>query len=98
MNRYWLQKKEMAPGCEPLLVRQIMEVLQPHVYGQSLAGAGGGGFLCLLTKEPRNRVALQEILAEAAVGEHNPRIGQLLQRRGMLCRLGNDGEINTETS
>ncbi|XP_060537497.1 L-fucose kinase isoform X6 [Pantherophis guttatus] len=67
MNRYWLQKKEMAPGCEPLLVRQIMEVLQPHVYGQSLAGAGGGGFLCLVTKEPRNRVALQEILAEAAV-------------------------------
>ncbi|XP_032086652.1 L-fucose kinase [Thamnophis elegans] len=67
MNRYWLQKKEMAPGCEPLVVQQIMEVLQPHVYGQSLAGAGGGGFLFLVTKEPRNRVALQEILAEAAV-------------------------------
>ncbi|KAL7978778.1 hypothetical protein Chor_013267 [Crotalus horridus] len=67
LNRYWLQKKEMAPGCEPLVVRQIMEMLQPHVYGQSLAGAGGGGFLCLVTKEPRNRVALQEILAEAAV-------------------------------
>ncbi|XP_026570118.1 L-fucose kinase isoform X1 [Pseudonaja textilis] len=67
MNRYWLQKKQMAPGCEPLVVRQIMEVLQPHVYGQSLAGAGGGGFLCLVTKEPRNWVALREVLAEAAV-------------------------------
>ncbi|KAM3829017.1 L-fucose kinase isoform 2-T2 [Vipera latastei] len=67
VNRYWLQKKEMAPGCEPLVVRQVMEMLQPHVYGQSLAGAGGGGFLYLVTKEPRNRVPLQEILAEAAV-------------------------------
>ncbi|KAM6430681.1 L-fucose kinase isoform 1-T1 [Liasis olivaceus] len=67
VNRYWLQKKKMAPGCEPLVVRRIMDVLQPYVYGQSLAGAGGGGFLCLLTREPRSQVAFQEILAEAAV-------------------------------
>nr|XP_028595272.1 L-fucose kinase isoform X2 [Podarcis muralis] len=64
MNHYWLQKKNMAPGCEPLAVRRMMEVLQPHVYGQSMAGAGGGGFLYVLTKEPRNQEALQRILME----------------------------------
>ncbi|XP_044289983.1 L-fucose kinase isoform X2 [Varanus komodoensis] len=64
MNRYWLQKKAMAPGCEPLAVRRMMKVLRPHVYGQSLAGAGGGGFLYLLAKEPRQEEVLQRILAE----------------------------------
>uniref|UniRef100_A0A7M4E1V4 Fucose kinase n=1 Tax=Crocodylus porosus TaxID=8502 RepID=A0A7M4E1V4_CROPO len=54
----------MAPGCEPLAVRHMMEALQPYVYGQSLAGAGGGGFLCVLTKEPRQKEALQHILAK----------------------------------
>ncbi|XP_047135189.1 L-fucose kinase isoform X1 [Hydra vulgaris] len=51
LNEYWKQKKLMAHGCEPNVVRTIMDVLQPYVYGQSLAGAGGGGFLYLITKE-----------------------------------------------
>ncbi|KYO37017.1 L-fucose kinase isoform C [Alligator mississippiensis] len=64
LNRYWQQKKCMAPGCEPLAVKHMMEALQPYVHGQSLAGAGGGGFLCVLTKEPRQKEALQHILAK----------------------------------
>ncbi|XP_062997600.1 L-fucose kinase isoform X2 [Elgaria multicarinata webbii] len=64
IDQYWLQKKKMAPGCEPLAVQRMMEVLQPYVHGQSLAGAGGGGFLYILTKEPRKKEALQRILAE----------------------------------
>ena len=67
LTSYWEQKKLMAPGCEPLLVRLLMDVLAPHVHGQSLAGAGGGGFLCLLTKEPRQKEALEAVLAKTEV-------------------------------
>lgn len=58
----------MAPGCEPLAVRRLMDILAPHVHGQSLAGAGGGGFLYLLTKEPRQKEALESLLATTEVG------------------------------
>ncbi|NWX91313.1 FUK kinase, partial [Nothoprocta pentlandii] len=64
LNRYWQQKKCMAPGCEPLAVGRLMAALQPHVYGQCLAGAGGGGFLYVLTKAPRQEEALLQILAK----------------------------------
>ncbi|XP_040592823.1 L-fucose kinase isoform X2 [Mesocricetus auratus] len=64
LTSYWEQKKLMAPGCEPLAVRRMMDILAPHVYGQSLAGAGGGGFLYLLTKEPRQKEALEAVLAK----------------------------------
>lgn len=57
----------MAPGCEPLAVRRMMNILAPHVYGQSLAGAGGGGFLYLLTKEPRQKESLEALLAKTEV-------------------------------
>ncbi|XP_016051894.1 PREDICTED: L-fucose kinase isoform X1 [Miniopterus natalensis] len=62
LTLYWEQKKLMAPGSEPLAVRRMMDVLAPHVYGQSLAGAGGGGFLYLLTKEPKQKEVLEAVL------------------------------------
>lgn len=62
MNTYWQQKKLMAPGCEPAAVRSMMNALQPLSLGQSLAGAGGGGFLFLLTREPQQKEAVREIL------------------------------------
>uniref|UniRef100_A0A667Y7G6 Fucose kinase n=1 Tax=Myripristis murdjan TaxID=586833 RepID=A0A667Y7G6_9TELE len=58
----FLQKKLMAPGCEPASVRSMMEALRPLVLGQSLAGAGGGGFLYLLTREPRQQQAVLQLL------------------------------------
>ncbi|XP_075393744.1 L-fucose kinase [Tenrec ecaudatus] len=64
LTSYWAQKKLMAPGCEPLAVRHMMDILAPHVHGQSLAGAGGGGFLYLLTKEPRQKETLEALLAQ----------------------------------
>ncbi|KAG8523673.1 L-fucose kinase [Galemys pyrenaicus] len=64
LTLYWEQKKLMAPGSEPLSVRRIMDVLAPHVHGQSLAGAGGGGFLYVLTKEPQQKEALEAVLAK----------------------------------
>ncbi|XP_078023779.1 L-fucose kinase [Epinephelus lanceolatus] len=62
LDRSWQQKKLMAPGCEPASVRAMMDALRPLVLGQSLAGAGGGGFLYLLTREPRQQQAVLQVL------------------------------------
>lgn len=67
LTSYWEQKKLMAPGCEPLAVQRMMDVLAPYAFGQSLAGAGGGGFLYLLTKEPRQKEVLEAVLAKVEV-------------------------------
>ncbi|XP_032926040.1 L-fucose kinase isoform X1 [Catharus ustulatus] len=64
LDCYWQQKKCMAPGCEPLAVGRMMDALRPYVYGQCLAGAGGGGFLYILTKAPQQKEALHQILAD----------------------------------
>ncbi|KAM9495286.1 L-fucose kinase isoform 2-T2 [Clarias gariepinus] len=62
MNRYWQQKKAMAPGCEPAAVRTMMDALQRIALGQSLAGAGGGGFLFILTRDSQQEEKVQQIL------------------------------------
>ena len=52
----------MAEGCEPEFVAQMIASFQDDIYGASLAGAGGGGFLILLTKEPNVIEILQKKL------------------------------------
>uniref|UniRef100_A0A3Q2PSS2 Fucose kinase n=1 Tax=Fundulus heteroclitus TaxID=8078 RepID=A0A3Q2PSS2_FUNHE len=64
LDRSWQQKKLMAPGCEPASVRTMMEALRPLVLGQSLAGAGGGGFLYLVTRDPRQQQAVLQVLRD----------------------------------
>ncbi|XP_062402786.1 L-fucose kinase isoform X1 [Sardina pilchardus] len=63
LDRYWQQKKVMAPGCEPAAVRSMMTALRPLTLGQSLAGAGGGGFLYLLTRDARQEEAVRQVLS-----------------------------------
>ncbi|XP_033897198.1 L-fucose kinase isoform X1 [Acipenser ruthenus] len=62
LDRYWQQKKLMARGCEPAALCAMMAALRPLALGQSLAGAGGGGFLYLLTREPRQGDRVRDTL------------------------------------
>jgi len=55
LDRYWRIKKALAPGSEPAMVGALLHALKPYVLGASLAGAGGGGFLVALLKEPLDR-------------------------------------------
>jgi len=69
MSDYWQLKKRMAPGCEPELVTRIMKAMEPHVLGMSLAGAGGGGFMYLLTKKPGSVELVRNVLTGVQVDD-----------------------------
>ena len=45
----------------------MMRLLEPHVHGQALCGAGGGGFLSIVTKEPMSCEAVRSVLALGGV-------------------------------
>ncbi|KYQ89136.1 L-fucose kinase [Tieghemostelium lacteum] len=52
LNEYWIQKKYMASGAEPTRVSNLIKILSPYSHGIALAGAGGGGFMIAISKEP----------------------------------------------
>ncbi|XP_069822471.1 L-fucose kinase isoform X2 [Dendropsophus ebraccatus] len=93
LSTYWQQKKCMAPGCEPLAVRKIMDTLEPHVYGQSLAGAGGGGYLYILTKEPNQRDILQSLLERTQGLERCSIHTVQLEKETFMVRPESDGGV-----
>ena len=67
LETYWEQKKLMAPGCEPIVVSKMLRYLRPHLLGACMAGAGGGGFLYLLMREPSAENVVQEELSRIPV-------------------------------
>lgn len=62
LNAYWEQKKRMAPMAEPVSVTAMLAAIRPHIYGASLCGAGGGGFLVGVSKEPRAQALIERVL------------------------------------
>ncbi len=42
----------------------MMDIMAPHVYGQSLAGAGGGGFMYVISKEPGQGSFLRSLVSK----------------------------------
>ena len=51
----------MATDAEPPHVTALMKILEPHVHGMSLCGAGGGGFMVMITKQPKALEMIQEV-------------------------------------
>ncbi|CAJ1433668.1 unnamed protein product [Effrenium voratum] len=62
LSEYWAQKRVMAPGCEPKMVRPLRDL--PGLLGFSLCGAGGGGFATLLFAEGNQLQAVRTALKE----------------------------------
>lgn len=55
-------KKILAPGCETATIAKLMAASRPFAYGMCMAGAGGGGFLYVLTKDANHKHLLMDIL------------------------------------
>jgi fucokinase len=66
VDQYWAQKKVMAPGCEPPVATKIMAVLRPMAHGLCMCGAGGGGFMYAVMKEPDMDDKVREVLGKHA--------------------------------
>lgn len=63
---YWNQKKSMVPhGTEPQVVGELLQYLHSSnlLYAGWLAGAGGGGFLYLITRNTNQFSTIKEILS-----------------------------------
>ena len=67
LNRYWLNKKALDPGSTNPIVESIIARIAPWTSAVSLCGAGGGGFMLIVTRSPAARDKLR-----AALERHPP--------------------------
>lgn len=89
LNRYRQQKRVMAPSCEPEHVRRLMKALEARVVGMALCGAGGGGFLVLVTKRGEDMEGVQEVVEEQCVDAYVAMVG--VDEEGLSVRVEEAG-------
>ena len=66
----WMQNKALDSGTNPPSVEAIIEQIKDYTIGYKLPGAGGGGYLYMVAKDPQAAGCIRRILTENAP---NPR-------------------------
>ncbi len=70
LRRSWDLNQRIDPGSNPPAVRAILEQVAPHVAAAKLTGAGGGGYLLMLARDPASARAIRD---ELGANPPNPR-------------------------
>lgn len=62
VRKTWLQNQAIDSGTNPESVRRITELIDDLCLGYKLAGAGGGGYLYMVAKDPDAAARIKQIL------------------------------------
>lgn len=66
VGKTWLQNKALDSGTNPPEVEAIIEQIKDYTLGYKLPGAGGGGYLYMVAKDPQAAGYIRRILTERA--------------------------------
>ncbi|MDR3792632.1 MAG: bifunctional fucokinase/fucose-1-phosphate guanylyltransferase [Terracidiphilus sp.] len=72
LNRHWHLNQILDPHTTNAPIEELLGRARPWIYGAKLAGAGGGGFLILLARDPDAASELRRALSGNAFAGANP--------------------------
>ena len=80
----WQQKKQLDSGTNPPEVQQIINLIKDYALGYKLPGAGGGGYLYIVAKDPEAAVRIKQILNENRVNDRARFVAMALSEDGFV--------------
>jgi galactokinase/mevalonate kinase-like predicted kinase len=60
----WEQNQALDPGANPPSIQKIINMIHDHALGYKLPGAGGGGYLYIVAKDPQAAACIRRILTD----------------------------------
>ncbi|MBD9094462.1 MAG: bifunctional fucokinase/L-fucose-1-P-guanylyltransferase [Bacteroides oleiciplenus] len=64
IGKTWIQNKALDCGTNPPAVEAIINRIKDYTLGYKLPGAGGGGYLYMVAKDPQAALRIREILMQ----------------------------------
>ncbi len=67
IGKTWEQNRLLDSGTDPDSVNMITEKIKDLCHGYKLPGAGGGGYLYMIAKDPEAAVRIKNILSQEQI-------------------------------
>ncbi len=64
VNRTWEQKQQLDSGTNPPEVQKLIDLFKDYAAGYKIPGAGGGGYIYIIAKDPEAAAKIKKILKE----------------------------------
>jgi fucokinase len=89
LDRHWQLNQVLDPNTANAPINAILDRARPYIHGAKLAGAGGGGFLMLLARDPEAAAALRIALAQETP-ERGAFVPYCIAKEGLRIRIGGE--------
>lgn len=83
VGKTWLQNQAIDSGTNPETVRALTDRVDDLCLGYKLPGAGGGGYLYMVAKDPEAAARIRRILQEARPNANARFVEMTLSRQGL---------------
>jgi fucokinase len=93
LARHWQLNQLLDPHTANAPINAILDRARPYIYGAKLAGAGGGGFLMLMARDPDAARDLKEELAHH-VRNNGVVVSYRIAEEGLRVSLG--GQVSDD--
>lgn len=79
----WEQNKNLDAGTNPEPIEAIIQLIQDYTLGYKLPGAGGGGYLYMIAKDPQAAGKIRQILTANPPNERARFVEMSLSEKGL---------------
>lgn len=83
IRKTWKQNQLLDEGTNPATVQALTERIDDLCLGYKLPGAGGGGYLYMVAKDPDAAVHIRRILTEERPNERARFVEMSLSNKGL---------------
>ena len=83
VRKSWLQNQALDQGTNPSAVASLTQLVDDLCLGYKLPGAGGGGYLYMIAKDPEAAVRIRQILGEHKLNKNARFVDMTLSTTGL---------------
>ena len=83
LRKNWLQNQALDAGTNPAPIKQITHLIDDLCLGYKLPGAGGGGYLYMVAKDPEAAARIRQILNANRLNANARFVNMTLSRQGL---------------
>lgn len=83
VGKTWKQNKALDSGTNPAAVEEIISKIRDYALGYKLPGAGGGGYLYMVAKDPAAAIQIRKILALSPPNKNARFVEMSLSNKGL---------------